>query len=333
MAINFPSTQGQAIDGTFTYVAAGITYSWNGESWTAAGSGATATDRTVFSAVTNSPGTTALTYNSNTGIFAYTPPDLSSYLTSTGPLNTHTDVNHGTPSDGDFLSWNQANLKWELFTPGTGSGLDADLLDGEHGDYYRNATNINSGTLGTARLSGTYPISISGSAATLGSLIDVGDVDYSAQFQSAPGDASGTVLSWTGTGWEDKDAPSRRLQKSVTLVNPSLGERIATSFAGMPRTYALLKVETSHPAWVTLYTDAASRTDDASRNQFTDPVAGSGVLTEVITQTGSLSQLISPGVICFSANQSDQQYIYVENLSGSNSINLQISLTYVPLEV
>ena len=42
MAINFPSTAGQATDGTFTYVVAGITYSWNGESWTAAGSGATA---------------------------------------------------------------------------------------------------------------------------------------------------------------------------------------------------------------------------------------------------------------------------------------------------
>ena len=41
MAINFPSTAGQAVDGTFTYVVAGITYSWNGESWTAAGGGAT----------------------------------------------------------------------------------------------------------------------------------------------------------------------------------------------------------------------------------------------------------------------------------------------------
>ena len=52
MAINFPSTAGQNTDGTFTYVVAGITYSWNGESWTAAGGGATATDLTIFSATT-----------------------------------------------------------------------------------------------------------------------------------------------------------------------------------------------------------------------------------------------------------------------------------------
>jgi hypothetical protein len=34
---------------------------------------------------------------------------------------------------------------------GTGSGLDADLLDGQHGSYYRDAGNINAGTLASAR--------------------------------------------------------------------------------------------------------------------------------------------------------------------------------------
>ena len=35
---------------------------------------------------------------------------------------------------------------------GSGSGLDADLLDGQHGSYYRNASNINAGTVAAARL-------------------------------------------------------------------------------------------------------------------------------------------------------------------------------------
>ena len=39
MAINFPATGGQPTDGSFTYTAAGITYSWNGESWTSFGGG------------------------------------------------------------------------------------------------------------------------------------------------------------------------------------------------------------------------------------------------------------------------------------------------------
>jgi hypothetical protein len=45
--------------------------------------------------------------------------------------------------------WNDAN-------DGAGSGLDADLLDGQQGSYYQNAGNLNAGTVPTARLaSGT----------------------------------------------------------------------------------------------------------------------------------------------------------------------------------
>ena len=76
MAINFPATAGQATDGTFTYTVAGITYAWNGSSWAAAGAGASATNRSLFSVTTNSAsGGGALTYDQNSGAFAYTPPD------------------------------------------------------------------------------------------------------------------------------------------------------------------------------------------------------------------------------------------------------------------
>jgi hypothetical protein len=39
---------------------------------------------------------------------------------------------------------------------GSGNGLDADLLDGQHGSFYRNASNLNAGTLPDGRLAGTY---------------------------------------------------------------------------------------------------------------------------------------------------------------------------------
>ena len=212
MAINFPSTAGQATDGTFTYVVAGITYSWNGESWTAAGSGATATDRTVFSA-TNAAASAggSLAYNFNDGVFTFTPPDLSSYLTSTGVLNTHTDVNHGTPTDGDVLAWNQSNLKWENTAAGIGGGLDADLLDGQEGSYYRNSSNQNTGTLPAARLSGSYNISVDGSAGSLASLSDVGNVVETTL-------ATGQVLSYNGINWVNQDAPSVRKTISYTAT-------------------------------------------------------------------------------------------------------------------
>ena len=52
MAINFPSTAGQPTNGSYTYTVAGISYSWNGESWEAAGAGASATDLTLLSVTT-----------------------------------------------------------------------------------------------------------------------------------------------------------------------------------------------------------------------------------------------------------------------------------------
>ena len=37
MAINFPSTTGQATDGSFTHTASGVTWAWDGTSWKAQG--------------------------------------------------------------------------------------------------------------------------------------------------------------------------------------------------------------------------------------------------------------------------------------------------------
>ena len=324
MAINFPSTAGQAVDGTFTYVVAGITYSWNGESWTAAGSGATATDRTVFSATNAAAsGGGSLAYNFNDGVFTLTPPDLSSYLTSTGNLNTHLDVNHGVPTDGDVLAWNQSNLKWENTAVGTGGGLDADLLDGQEGSYYLNSSNQNAGTLPAARLSGSYNISVDGSAGSLGSLDAVGNVVETTL-------TTGQVLSYNGSNWVNADAPSVR--KTISYTATGIQNNVPTNISiTTPKTYALLKMETSHAVWATLYTDTTSRTNDVNRSETTDPVPGSGVLAEIIT-TSAVTQLITPGTICYNSGGSNITYAKIVNKSGSQ-VNLQITLTLVPLEV
>jgi hypothetical protein len=56
-------------------------------------------------------------------------------------------VTVGVPSAG----FSPATILARLITvDGTGSGLDADLLDGQHGSYYRDATNINAGLLAVA---------------------------------------------------------------------------------------------------------------------------------------------------------------------------------------
>jgi len=55
---------------------------------------------------------------------------------------------------------------WHQNNDGSGSTLDADLLDGQEGSYYRNASNLNAGTVPTARISGLTSSNFS-SASTL----------------------------------------------------------------------------------------------------------------------------------------------------------------------
>jgi hypothetical protein len=103
-------------------------------------------------------GSANLSYNNTNGVFTYTPPDLSSYLTaetdpvfsasaaagisstqvsnwdaaygwgnhagagylsSLGSITTHTDVNITSATTGQLLRYNAATTNWENFTPTT----------------------------------------------------------------------------------------------------------------------------------------------------------------------------------------------------------------------
>jgi len=98
------------------------------------------------------------------------------------------------------------------------------------------------------------------------------------------------------------------------------------------KTCALLKIETTHAAWITLYTDGASRTNDSTRNETTDPLPGSGVIAEIIT-SGAATQIITPGTLAWNNDTTPGTTIYakVYNKSG-NTANITVTLHYIQLE-
>ena len=59
--------------------------------------------------------------------------------------SNNTNLKASTNTTNEFTIWHSGN-------DGAGSGLDADLLDGQTGAYYTNATNISTGTLNANRL-------------------------------------------------------------------------------------------------------------------------------------------------------------------------------------
>jgi len=99
------------------------------------------------------------------------------------------------------------------------------------------------------------------------------------------------------------------------------------------KSYALLSIKPSVAAWVTLYTDSASRTADNNRVQGADPAPDAGVIAEVITTAAATEVKMSPGVIGWNNDNPVSNVVYakVVNLSGSAAA-ITVELKLVKLE-
>ena len=376
MAINFPSTTGQPTNGSYTYTVAGISYSWNGESWVAAGAGASATDLTLFSVTTTAASSTpALTYNNNTGNFLYIPPDISDmatqtwvgtqgFLTATPQIvqgNSKAEVIGVGSNDGEFKVTLQDNTSGgsgaEAFRIYQSSNTTiADLFGGNTGSNAQLNIKHNYNGNGTSDINFTTNVGSRSAAirywGNLQSLkfyvagaekFAVGQTNSVIDTTILPNSNDTYDLGSTGLKWSEVHATnfygdgsgltnvtSGAARTTVSATNSIAANGIANISMTTPKTYALLSIETSHAAWVTLYSDTGSRTADSSRNETTDPVAGSGVLAEVIT-SGSTTQLITPASVCFNSAGANTTYLKIVNKSGSTA-NVQVTLTYVSME-
>ncbi|MBQ1784176.1 MAG: hypothetical protein II007_11035 [Gammaproteobacteria bacterium] len=103
--------------------------------------------------------------------------DTANTFTGTNTFNGRIDLNGGTYAGGKLVISADGNVLYEAgqalsarYLGINAKAKDADLLDGQDSSYYLNASNFNAGTLARARLSGTYDISITGSAANAGLL-------------------------------------------------------------------------------------------------------------------------------------------------------------------
>lgn len=98
------------------------------------------------------------------------------------------------------------------------------------------------------------------------------------------------------------------------------------------KSYSILKIQTNIAAWVTLYTDANSRSADFNRPENQNPLNGSGVITEIIT-TGPQTQIISPAVFGWNNDATPGSNIYMKVVNKSGSSNtITVSLTLLQLE-
>ena len=301
MAINFPSSPSL----NDTYTTGGVTYTWDGATWKSTSSfsetdpifTASAASGIISSQITNWDTAYGWGNHATAGYltsFTETDPiyNASAASTITGTQVTNWDTAYG---------WGDHSAAGYLT-----SFTEADTLSTV---TTRGSTTTNSITVGQLTAGGlTYPTSngINGQVLT--------------------SDGVGNVT-WAPAG---SSLQSRTTASAATSsIANGASANITISAA---KTYALQKIQTSAAAWVTLYTDTTSRTNDASRSETTDPVSGSGVIAEVIT-SGVSTQKITPGTIGWNddGTPSSNVYLKVVNKSGSTQA-ITVTLHYVQLE-
>ena len=297
---------------------------------------------------------TASNYNHNNWdtAFAWGNHASAGYITSVGAiaLNDISDVNvSGIVTDGHVLKWDGGTSRWiaapDLSGGGGGGGGGISLTD--------LSASSNSASGGGAfsynNVSGQFtytPPDLSSFSTFSGdwgdltnkpsipsSLNDLGDVDTT-------GAANDKILKHNGTSWVVADDATGGA--STGLSSRTTASATATSLAAATdaeititaaKAFSLLKIETTHASWVTLYTDTTSRTADASRLETTDPLPGSGVIAEIITSDGA-TQRITPGTIGWNNDPgapTSNIYAKVVNKSGSTA-DITVTLTYVQIE-
>ena len=224
----------------------------------------------------------------------------ATYQDSDGTIDLVADASAITVQDeGSSLSTAATTLNF------TGSGVTAS------GTGATKTINISGTTLTTEQVQDIVGAMFSGNTET----------NITATYQ----DSDGTVdLVATGAGFSRTTANA-----ATSSIANNASANITITAA---KTYALQKIQTSAAAWVTLYTDTTSRSNDSSRNETTDPTPGSGVIAEAIT-TGAATQLVTPGLIGFNndGTPSTNVYLKVVNKSGSTQA-ITVTLHYLPLE-
>ena len=300
MAINFPSTSGQATDGSFTHTASGITWAWDGTTWKAEG-------------VTSSYTLPTAAANVKGGV------KIGSGLTMTSETLSADASAITVQEEGSSLSTAATTLNFvggNVTATGTGAVKTITVGGGTNTTYSQQLT-VGSGT----------PTSVQWDLVPSVGTADSITLTAGTNITFSGATADGVTVNAFSTF----DTRTTYTATTASLANNAAGNISVTAH----KSYMLLKIKPSIAAWVVLYVDDASRTADSGRSQGADPAPDAGVIAEVVTTAANQEIKMSPGVIGWHQDGGndgvDTVFCKVVNKSGSTG-NCTVSLTVVQLE-
>ena len=345
-----------------------ITTNASGDSITFASTGGGGGSQNVFSTIAvsgqnnvvadSTTDTLTLVAGSNMTITTNDSSDTITFASTGGSgslaLNDLTNVDATTGlANGKILKYNGSS--WELADDLTGglSDIVADTSPQLGGNLDVQAREINTSTTnGNIKLTpnGTGVVEVKGAGGNDGTLqLNCSANSHGVKIKSPPHSAGASytltlpntdgnanqVLKTDGSGaldWVDQATVglASRQQNSVTTGSLAQGATANTAITTAGKSFALLSITISAPAYVVLYIDAASRTADSSRAEGTDPAPGSGVLTEISTTTsGSSTFLMTPAVLGWNNDSTPAAQVHAKIVnkratSGSNAITVTL---------
>ena len=296
MAINFPPTSGEATDGSFTHTESGITWSWDGTTWTSLG-------------VTGSYSLPIASSSTLGGIKVGNNLTIS----GDGTLAAQTGASVNCFSSINVVGQNQidADSNSDILTLAAGTGI----------------------SIATNSTSDTVTITATGGGGSYGDSDVDTHLNVSGASSGQILSWNGTDYAWVADQTGGGGGSGLQSRTSANAATASIADGASANIQiTAAKTYALQKIQTSAAAWVTLYVSDAARTADASRNETTDPLPGAGVIAEVITSDGAI-QNITPGTLGWNdeSTPTTDAYLKVVNKSGTTRA-ITVTLHFVALE-
>jgi hypothetical protein len=232
----------------------------------------------------------------------------TSWITATGVSSSSIgdlqDVVITSLANNEILQYDGTN--WVNATA-TGASLgsasigdlgDVDLTGIADGDLLQ--YNSTSGNWETVSPSGT---DISG--ADIGELANVDNTTNTL--------TAGDVLEYDGTDWVN--VQNRASAFRTLAVSRSAGAGRNFDFNPAPAAGTLASITSTVDAWVTIYTDGTSRTNDASRVFAQDPDLSSGVIADAYL-TANTELLLTPAIPYFSSSNDTNLRVRVRDQAG-----------------
>ena len=288
----------------------------------------------------------------NTGTLGGVKVDGTSVVINNGVISSRralsslTDVSIViTPSDGQVLKYNAGIGKWSPASDLTGAGgagiglgsLSITLAPANGGGNlsYNNTTGVftfapsdiySLPAATQSLLGGVYITDVS----TSGIVNNFGGISLATASTTQLGGVKvdGTTITINAGVISSASQNSRTTASatSTSLGNGASGTFTIVGFKG----YFLYSIQTSHAAWVVLYTSNAASIADSGRTETTDPLPNAGVVAEAITN-GAETVIISPAVVGFNSAGLTDIPIKITNKSGSTA-SITVTVTLLKME-